>query len=105
MDVGLDPVVEDGCRPRAVWVLAGVELLHEDGENPPALCRVGDGRGRSRQVGDDAVFEVEGELRSGGEVLLRRTLRTRQTRLHSPFAFASPRIETARKPSTCLIHP
>ena len=38
-------------------------------------------------------------------VAIRRRLMTKQTRLHSPFAFVRPRIETARKPRMCLIHP
>jgi hypothetical protein len=48
--------------------VAAVELLGEDGEDAPALRRVDDDRGRRRQVGDEAVLEVEGELRLGGQV-------------------------------------
>jgi hypothetical protein len=64
----LNPIVEDGHRPRAVRAMADVELVHEDGEHMPALHRIGDDRGRRLQVGHDAVLEVERELRPGSEV-------------------------------------
>ena len=63
-----DPLIEDGLGPLAVRAVAAVEFLDEVGEDTPALRRVDDHRGRRRQIGDDAVLEVEGELRLGGQV-------------------------------------
>ena len=48
--------------------VATVELLDENGEDPPALRRIDDDSGRSGKVSDDVVFEVEGELGMGGQV-------------------------------------
>jgi len=45
-----------------------VEVVDEGDEDPTALCRIGDDRGHSRKIGDDAVLEVEDELRVGGQV-------------------------------------
>jgi hypothetical protein len=48
--------------------VAAVELLDEGGEDAPALRRVDDDRGRRRQVGDEAMLEVEGGPRLGGQI-------------------------------------
>jgi hypothetical protein len=62
------PLVEDRLRPRTVHAVAAVELFDEDGEDAPALRRVDDDRSGGRQVGDDAVLEVERESRLGAQV-------------------------------------
>lgn len=36
----LEPLIEDGLRPRAVRAVAAVELLDEDGEDASALLRI-----------------------------------------------------------------
>jgi len=59
----LHPLIEDSRRPWAVRAAPAVELLDEDGQDAPALRRVDDDRGRRREVGDDAVLEVEVEPR------------------------------------------
>jgi len=64
----LHPLIEDSRRPWAVRAAPAVELLDEDGQDAPALRRVDDDRGRRREVGDDAVLEVEVEPRVGGQV-------------------------------------
>jgi DNA-binding transcriptional LysR family regulator len=64
----LRPLVGVGLRPRAVRAATAVELLGEGGQDAPAFGRVGDDRGRRRQVRGDGVLEVEGELRVGGQV-------------------------------------
>ena len=48
--------------------MATAELLDENGEDAPALRRIDDDGGRRGKVSDDVVFEVEGELRVGGQV-------------------------------------
>ena len=57
-----------GVGHEPVRAMAVVELVHEDGEHLPALHRIGDARGRRRQVGHNAVLEMERELRPGSEV-------------------------------------
>jgi len=49
--------------PAGIAATQSPVFLDEDGEDTPALRWVDDDRGRRRQVGGDAVLEVEGELR------------------------------------------
>jgi hypothetical protein len=60
----LDPVVRDGAaRP-----IARVNVLGELGERAAAFRQFGDELGNRRQIGDDAMLEVEGEVGIGGQV-------------------------------------
>ena len=48
--------------------MALVELVDEFGEHATALVRIAYHRGGRRQVGNDTVLEVKGQMRVGGEV-------------------------------------
>ena len=63
-----DPVLNDLFTPGTVRRAAAVEVLDHRSEDPATLDRVGDHGGGGRQVGDDATFEVEDEVRIGGQV-------------------------------------
>ena len=64
----LYPLIELSPRPPAVGSISKVEVVDEFGKDSTAVRWIGDDLGLGREISDDIVFEVKGEMRITGQV-------------------------------------